>query len=288
MGENNISDVEVVYKFLFKSSIQSLVWTSAKRIYSPTVVIAELNQLTRNFHAEIESGWLVIDVRLKWLRCLHASSIRSDLMEFFDSEENWKKQQVRSGRSWKKDELRIKSNEDLHKLWYVLLKEKNMLLTMEEAALKKNAAFQSPERLDKVEESMENLEEVVKERNKAYYELETGKSGLRELGVRPDIFGRIETYQLNEYYEPASENPDYTEPDYLIRYDPDVDEFLRKMNEKMNDREKEQTKKDLEHIRELFTRFPELDKEALQEKYPKLDIEKIHKEYIYKYGKVSI
>jgi large subunit ribosomal protein L47 len=29
----------------------------------------------------------------------------------------------------------------------------------------------------KVEDSMENLEEVVKERNRAYYELETGTTG---------------------------------------------------------------------------------------------------------------
>ncbi|UYV78631.1 hypothetical protein LAZ67_16002219 [Cordylochernes scorpioides] len=36
----------------------SLVWTSVERFYSHPALIAELNQLTRNFHAEDESGRL--------------------------------------------------------------------------------------------------------------------------------------------------------------------------------------------------------------------------------------
>lgn len=38
-------------------------------------------------------------------------------MEFFDDEKNWGANDVKSGRSWRKEELRIKSNTDLHKLW---------------------------------------------------------------------------------------------------------------------------------------------------------------------------
>lgn len=100
-------------------------------------------------------------------------------MEFFDSKKNWGENEVKSGRAWTTDELRIKSNSDLHKLWFVLLKEKNMLLTMEHECNDKLEMFPNPERIDKVKLSMENLETVVRERNTAYHMLETGAKGER-------------------------------------------------------------------------------------------------------------
>ncbi|CAH8611009.1 unnamed protein product [Dicrocoelium dendriticum] len=72
------------------------------------------------------------------------------LEEFFDRRENWGNASVRSGRPWRKDELRIKSNADLHKLWYVLLKERNMLMTMEAEHYRCLERMPNPERLEKV------------------------------------------------------------------------------------------------------------------------------------------
>lgn len=52
-----------------------------------------------------------------------------------------------------------------------------MLMTMEHAYNEELELFPSPERIDKVQESMRNLEEVVRERNEAYHYLETGETG---------------------------------------------------------------------------------------------------------------
>ncbi|XP_019231266.1 PREDICTED: 39S ribosomal protein L47, mitochondrial-like [Nicotiana attenuata] len=53
------------------------------------------------------------------------------------------------GRSWKASELRLKSWDDLQKLWYVLLKEKNMLMTQRQMLHAQNLRFPNPERISK-------------------------------------------------------------------------------------------------------------------------------------------
>lgn len=55
-----------------------------------------------------------------------------------------------AGRSWKAIELRQKSWEDLHQLWYVLLKEKNMLLSQKQMLTSQNLRMPNPERFPKV------------------------------------------------------------------------------------------------------------------------------------------
>ncbi|KAL7192015.1 hypothetical protein ACSBR2_023969 [Camellia fascicularis] len=54
-------------------------------------------------------------------------------------------------RSWKASELRLKSWDDLNKLWYVLLKEKNMLMSQRQMlnVNAQNLRFPNPERIPK-------------------------------------------------------------------------------------------------------------------------------------------
>ncbi|GMR48596.1 hypothetical protein PMAYCL1PPCAC_18791, partial [Pristionchus mayeri] len=102
---------------------------------------------------------------------------------FFDEEPNFNQSELRPrkrpGRSWTPDELRLKGNTDLHALWFVCLKERNMLLTMQKAYVSKARHMPNPERLDRVEETMEAIKLVIDERDEAVLRLETGD------GARP-------------------------------------------------------------------------------------------------------
>lgn len=68
------------------------------------------------------------------------------------------------GRGWKASELRLKSWDDLQKLWYVLLKEKNMLMTQRQMLNAQNLRFPNPERISKVRKSMCRIKHVLTER----------------------------------------------------------------------------------------------------------------------------
>lgn len=96
----------------------------------------------------------------------------------FDDSANWSLTELRPkkrpGRSWTADELRLKSNADLHRLWFVCLRERDMLRTMRAAYVKQSRHFPNPERLDRVAETMDAIKEVVDERDDAVLRLETG------------------------------------------------------------------------------------------------------------------
>lgn len=128
-----------------------------------------------------------------------------NLDEFFDKKTNWDADKIKVGRPWRIDELRLKSNSDLHKLWYVLLKERNMIMTMEEEFKRECELFPSPERLEKVEESMENLLDVITERDRTINLLETGEDGLPGKRWTYNQLGIGFWRKCREYLKPLSE-----------------------------------------------------------------------------------
>ncbi len=70
------------------------------------------------------------------------------------------------GRSWSAKELRRKSYQDLHKLWYILYKERNMLLTEQQLSRRRQLTFPQPDRFRKVQKSMGAIKQVLGERKR--------------------------------------------------------------------------------------------------------------------------
>ncbi|KAK9113474.1 hypothetical protein Syun_020271 [Stephania yunnanensis] len=94
-----------------------------------------------------------------------ATKAYNPLEAFFEAERSQEEDTpVVYGRSWKASELRLKSWDDLQKLWYVLLKEKNMLMTQRQMLHAQNLRFSNPERLPKVRKSMCRIKHVLTER----------------------------------------------------------------------------------------------------------------------------
>lgn len=193
-------------------------------------------------------------------------------MEFFDDPKNWNENEVKHGRSWKLDELRIKSNTDIHKIWFILLKEMNMLKTMEHAYKEEWKYWANPERIDVVEESMRNIETVVRERNRAYYQLETGINGEQPGKVVYNEFG-LKTYKKSiEHSIPFWMNTKWREANKRQFGGFATRKFLRLYREKLFLDKKKAVNRDRNHIVRLLRRHPNISDDVLAEKYPHINL----------------
>lgn len=85
---------------------------------------------------------------------------------FRDPVDRQTRMQETVGRQWSAKELRRKSYEDLHGLWYVLYKERNMLLTEQQLSRRRQLIFPQPERFKKVQKSMGAIRQVLGERKR--------------------------------------------------------------------------------------------------------------------------
>lgn len=207
--------------------------------------------------------------KLMVIRCFRTTSCLTSLDEFFDNPKNFGETTVRSGRPWRSDELRLKSNSDLHKLWFVLYKERNMLYTMQEACKKESEIFPSPERIDKVEESMANLENIVRERNNAYWQLEVSAcaSGERPAAFRRDIFGRHRWHKCSQHLVPYNRNWYFRNAQGPGKLN-ETQEFFNQYKEKMRKLYNYKRSKTARYLRDLFRRFPDADVDYIAESYP--------------------
>ncbi len=82
----------------------------------------------------------------------------------------------------------MKSFEVLHKLWYVLLKEKNLLLTEKYDCESRNVVMPHPERLHKVKLSMKRLKGVLAERKIEYDKLNSAGEAVAERAANKPKF----------------------------------------------------------------------------------------------------
>jgi len=205
---------------------------------------------------------------------LKTTCTRNGLMEFFDDNKNWGESEIQVGRSWKAEELRIKSNSDLHKLWFILLKERNMLKTMEHECNEMIRLFPNPERIDKVEDSMKNLETVVRERNKAYHTLETGLSGERPAKVMSNAFGLKSRIKLKEHALPRWAFGDTPKPGQSHYGGYAVKKFVTLFREKLTVESTRRKRRDHNHVVRLIKRFPNMDIDKLQAAYPEVNLAK--------------
>ncbi|KAJ1827561.1 54S ribosomal protein L4 mitochondrial, partial [Coemansia sp. RSA 2708] len=93
------------------------------------------------------------------------------LEEFFENGQRLPAKRATTGRSWMASELRQKSWEDLQKLWYVVLKERNLLASQRDECRRLGvsaAFFENRGRIVKCKMTMARIKTVLNERRLAW------------------------------------------------------------------------------------------------------------------------
>ncbi|GAA5821065.1 hypothetical protein JCM11251_001945 [Rhodosporidiobolus azoricus] len=112
--------------------------------------------------------------RKQWPKKEDTNTDSHPLWRFFHDQQSLEvpdKRVDNSSRSWTSLELRRKSFEELHQLWYVLLRERNVLLTQREEARRLRVDLGGfgavPDKLRLCQKSMARIKQVLSERRHA-------------------------------------------------------------------------------------------------------------------------
>ncbi|KAJ2746667.1 54S ribosomal protein L4 mitochondrial [Coemansia sp. BCRC 34301] len=109
--------------------------------------------------------------QLSTRRTAQSGFVGRSLEEFFENNQRLPISRDQTGRAWSASELRQKSWEDLQKLWYVVLKERNVLASQLEETRRLNIPgkfFSNKSRVVKCKKSMARIKTVLNERRLAW------------------------------------------------------------------------------------------------------------------------
>lgn len=120
---------------------------------------------------------------------------------------------------------------------------------------------------------MENIETVVRERNRAYHQLETGKDGERPGEVVYNALGLTWWYKNDEHFVPKHLNTKWTR---RFGFDHnEVREFKKLYREKKwNEKRKEKARERNQAIA-ILKKFPHVKLDLVQKKYPGVNVDRV-------------
>ncbi|PRW33521.1 39S ribosomal mitochondrial [Chlorella sorokiniana] len=100
----------------------------------------------------------------RWGAALHTSTSLRGLEELIVLPPKEDEKEPSTGRGWEAQDLRKKSWDDLHKLWFVLLKERTRLHAEKQLYRGRGERMPDPSRIGKVRKSMARIKHVMSER----------------------------------------------------------------------------------------------------------------------------
>ncbi|KAI9501581.1 54S ribosomal protein L4 mitochondrial [Coemansia spiralis] len=142
-------------------------------------------------------------------RLAQSGLITRGFEEFFEAGQRLPTKKIPTGRAWEASELRQKSWEDLHKLWYVVLKERNILASQAEEAKRLGISsqfFTNKGRMVKCKKTMARIKTVLNERRLAWEKAQ--QTIIQQQKKNTKIIGAEETKPLLKDGESALQVPE--------------------------------------------------------------------------------